>query len=135
MLCRFRFSVILSHLENHLRLRNTLYVIFEKLRKSEILQNIGRGIYFKDHNNMVFFRKNKQKYRRCGFFGIFRAVFMLYIQGGSQPLECGKIPAEIFQKSATFSMTFCKTYKNQWQKFELLKFQRLFEKVKDTCIC
>ena len=27
MLCRFRFSVILSHLENHLRLRNTLYIL------------------------------------------------------------------------------------------------------------
>ena len=54
-------------------------------------------------------------------------------QGGSRPSECGKIPAEIFRKSATFSETFCKTYKNQLQKFEHLKFQRLFEKVKNIC--
>ena len=50
-------------------------------------------------------------------------------QGGSRPSECGKIPAEFFRKS----VTFCKTYKNQWQKFEHLKFQRLFAKVKNIC--
>ena len=34
-------------------------------------------------------------------------------QGGSCLSEFGKIPAEIFGESATFSVTFCIPYKNQ----------------------
>ena len=34
-------------------------------------------------------------------------------QGGSRLSEFRKIPIEIFRKSTTFSVTFCKKYKNQ----------------------
>ena len=54
-------------------------------------------------------------------------------QGHRRLSEFRKIPEEIFQKSTTFSVTFCKKYKNQWQKFEHLKFQRVFAKVKNIC--
>ena len=41
-----------------------------------------------------------------------------YEQGGSRLSEFRKIPGEFFGKSTTFSVTFCKKYENQWQKFE-----------------
>ena len=36
-----------------------------------------------------------------------------HYQGGSRLSESRKIPEEIFRKSMTFSVTYCKKYKNQ----------------------
>ena len=55
--------------------------------------------------------------------------------GGSRLSEFRKIPEENFSKINDFFSDFCKCkkYRNQWQKFEHLKFQWPFSKVKNIC--
>ena len=59
MLCRFRFSVILSHLENDIRLRNTLYRIESGQRLFEYDHN---GSIFNDYRS-VEFKVDEQEYQ------------------------------------------------------------------------
>ena len=66
---------------------------------------------------------------------IFDGKILTYVhdQGGSRLPEFRKIPEEICRKSTTFSVNFCKKYKNQWQKLEHSKFQWVFAKFKNIC--